>query len=478
MLVSTYSGTRIDYLIVLLLLLVSGNNVIEESIYREIIQVTIFMVLFGGYVMLKRPPLTQGDVVVFTIFMAIIGMQGVLFSFFPLVTVAGVLIRFGIGFLAVRSVDDFPRVYVNVMTAICLVSLLFYIPEQIFAAAGKDFSRLFDSVISSVQNISGQCCDRHIVIYNFEFEEEVRANAGFFWESGAFAGYILLAVCFLGLAKEEYSQRGYYFRLLALMITLLTTASTAGYLSAPVALITHYRKSKIPITRQLGVIAVGIALLPIVLFGVTKVWQQDVLGGKISMQYDKAVTQSGNWQINRFGNLLYDWQYIRERPLLGWGIHEKTIWAKAPQDFYLASGMGNGLTGFLRSFGFLGLGTFLFFAGRGFYQLGGGRLLGAGAALGTVVLVLVGQQYLRFPLFMGLFFLANGRTTLLGRLKSSKRPSGNGIGLGGHELAAAKHHGQPRYSQGRPERKLQKASRHPNVSAIASHPGTAPPPSK
>lgn len=419
---SSYSGIKINYIIVVLLLLVSGNDVIEQHNHKEIIQVIAFLVLLAGYVLLKRPPLTHIDLAVFTIFLTIIGTQGVLLAFFPLVTVAGVCIRLGIGFLAVRSVDDFPRVYVNVMTGICMVSLIFYIPEQIFAAAGKDFSSLFDSMVSYMQAASGQCCDRHIFIYNFEDLDEVHANAGFFWESGAFAGYILLAVCFLGLAKEEYSRRGYYIRAVLLLVTVLTTASTAGYVAAPVALATHYRKSDISVAMQLGLVAAMIAMLPVLLWGVSKVWEQEVLGGKISEQYDKAVSQSGNWQINRFGNMLYDWQYIRERPLLGWGIHEETLWAARPQDAYLASGMGNGLTGFIRKFGFVGLATFLFFCGRGLYQVSGGRLFISAAALATVVLVLFGQQYLRYPLFLALFFLTGARPKAGRSVKATEQP--------------------------------------------------------
>lgn len=424
---STYSGTKIDYVIVLVALLVSGNQVIDGSTYKEIIQVIVFMVLFGGYVMLKRPLFTLSDFAVFTIFLSILGIQGVLLSFFPLVTVAGVCIRLGIGFLAVRTVDDFPKVYVGVMAGTCIISLLFYVPEQIFAAAGNDLGDLFGPVVSYVQNLSGQCCDRHIVIYNFEDLDEVHANAAFFWESGAFAGYILLAVCFLGLAKEQYSRREYFIKLTILMIALLTTASTAGYVGAPVALATHYRKSEIPVTRQLGIIAVAIALLPIALFGISKVWEQEILGGKISEQYENAVSQSGNWQINRFGNMLYDWEYIRERPLLGWGIHEETLWEMNPQDAYLASGMGNGLTGFIKRFGFIGFGAFLFFAGWGFYQISGGRFLGAAAALATVILALFGQQYLRFPLFLGLFFLGGKKTSHEGIARARGRLGGGQV---------------------------------------------------
>lgn len=419
MVVSRHQGTAVDYLIVLLLVLMSGNDVLVGGTYADWISVAVFGMLLGGYILSKSPPLYVTDVLVFSILFVILAIQGISFAFLPLVTVAGFAIRLFIAFFAVRSAENFPRIYVDVLVAICLVSLLFYVPEQIFAAVGKDLGLVFESVVSYQQNVSGQCCAQHIGIYNFEDQSEVHANAGLFWESGAFAGYILLAMCFLGLTRENYHGRAYKIRLAVLVVTLLTCASTTGYLTAPVALATHYRRNRQPIARQLGAIALGIGMLPVFLFGVYKMWEQEVIGGKIAMQYEKAVSESGRWQINRFGTLLYDWQYIRERPLLGWGIHEKTVWAKTPQDAYLASGMGNGLTWFIRRFGFIGLAIFLFFTWRGFYQLSNGRLFGAGAALATVLLALFGQNYLRYPLFLGLFFLFNAGTKVR---PSSKAP--------------------------------------------------------
>jgi hypothetical protein len=409
MFVSTYSGTKVEYAIVLIVLLLSGNNVLMYSTHKEALIILGFLILLGCYLLLRKPPIGLADITVFAIFLSIMGIQGLLFSFFPLATVAGVCLRLGIGFLAVRIVADFPRVYVNVLLATCLVSLVFYFPEQAFSAAGKDYSRLFDPFISYLTDLSGACCDRHIAIYNFEDQREVHSNAGFFWESAAFAGYLLLAIAFLGLTKEAYSPRKYLTRLTILLATLVTTFSTTGLLAAPFALATHYRRSDkaASIPLQLGFLALAIAMLPIFAFGLMKAWNLEFMGDKIEEQYERAESglESERWQKNRIGNLLYDWQYIQERPVLGWGIHEKTLFAKRPQDVTVATGLGNGLSGFTKKFGFVGLVTFSVFLGWGFYRISSGRLLISAAAVATMLLSLNGEQFLNFPLFLGLMFL-------------------------------------------------------------------------
>lgn len=71
----------------------------------------------------------------------------------------------------------------------------------------------------------------------------------------------------------------------------------------------------------------------------------------------------------------------------------------------LGKGQGNGLSGFAAKFGLLGLGTFLFLCWRTFYRLSGFSVYKASMALLVVVLVLNGEAFLNYPLFLGLMFL-------------------------------------------------------------------------
>ena len=81
-----------------------------------------------------------------------LAVQSISFNFFPLRRIAGFIIRLFIAFATVRLVKDFPRIYINVMYGICIISLCFYVPEQLFHAVGRDFASLFMPLANPVRD--------------------------------------------------------------------------------------------------------------------------------------------------------------------------------------------------------------------------------------------------------------------------------------------------------------------------------------
>lgn len=61
-------------------------------------------------------------------------------------------------------------------------------------------------------------------VYNYFFER----NAGPFWEPGAFQGFLVIAIFFLLNYKEAFKHKSII--MIVLLITLLTTQSTIGYI--------------------------------------------------------------------------------------------------------------------------------------------------------------------------------------------------------------------------------------------------------
>jgi hypothetical protein len=358
----------------------------------------------------------------------ILAVQSISFNFFPLKTIAGFIIRLFVAFAAIRLVKDFPRIYINVMYGICIISLCFYVPEQLFHAVGRDFASLFTPLANLVKEFF---LPDHkyatIFIYNFENpynSHDIYRNAGLFWEPGAFAGYISLALIFLGLEREKYERRFYISRFLVLTITLLTTRSTMGYLIMPIVLSIHYRRVTKSVVENLGRIAVGMLMLPLFMALLINVWNLEFIGRKIAQQYEGAIAQRDYlWEYTRFGSMMIDWKYIKRRPIFGWGIHPKTKFALDPKDERRTKGAGNGFSGFIHRFGILGMITFALFAWRGFYKLSRESLLRSVTAILAILMSLIGEEFLHFPPYLGLMFVTVSRETKGEGLVSAPAPS-------------------------------------------------------
>jgi hypothetical protein len=406
----------IQYLIVILLVLL-GNQILLGDRVAEALLIVYFIFLAPLYFSRRNSSLALSDLVIFFSFLMILAVQSISFNFFPLRTIVGFIIRLFIAFATVRLVKDFPRIYINVMYGICIISLCFYVPEQLFHAVGRDFASLFTPLVNLVRDFfmldeyggGGAVRGATIFIYNFEDPRKllnIYRNAGPFWEPGAFSGYISLALIFLGLEREEYDQRFYISRFLVLTITLLTTHSTMGYLIMPIVLSIHYRRATKSAVENLGWLAVGILMLPLFMALLINAWNLEFIGRKIGQQYESATAQRGlNWEYTRFGTMMVDWEYIKRRPIFGWGIHPKTKFALNPQDERRTKGSGNGFSGFIHRFGILGMITFALFAWRGFYKLSRESLLRSVTAILAILMSLFGEEFLYYPPYLGLMFI-------------------------------------------------------------------------
>jgi hypothetical protein len=121
-------------------------------------------------------------------------------------------------------------------------------------------------------------------------------------------------------------------------------------------------------------------------------------------QFIEAQNMDENKTSNtRFGALKMDWQYISSQPLTGNGLHVKTRFRFHPQvkgDI----GHGNGMSNFLASWGFPFFLFWLYCVYKFARQVSHSTLT-ALIALGIIILVLQGEQFLNFPLFLSFFAL-------------------------------------------------------------------------
>lgn len=391
---------RFYFFLIFVVIAISGNPAMDvlgkETIY--IGTLIVFMILW----MFKPLKLTRQDVLVFALFIVLALAHALSFGIIVVAASLGFLIKLGIALLSVRLIPDLSRKYVSVVYFLSCLSLIFYIPVQL----GIDLAGILSPIKITLNN--PEVID--IVIHNFHVPDERYRNCGMFWEPGAFAGYLILALFFLVCGdqrKAVLSKQG-----LVLIASLLSTQSTTGYLAFIVlAMFYAYNAGWVKsITIKLVVfplMLVGFASIALVFFS-----QVSFLGEKINQQIESASSYEDASRINRFGNFLYDLEWIAKRPVLGWSATPETRFSVNQEVAELISVQGNGLTGFTVKFGLAGLLIFIILFAYATQRMTGSL---SASLLGVVIVcvLLNGEQFLGFPVFLSLMFAPQRKSKVL-----------------------------------------------------------------
>jgi hypothetical protein len=234
---------------------------------------------------------------------------------------------------------------------------------------------------------------------SFNIPKNELRNPGMFWEPGAFAGYLILALLFIILRNKKFQLGRYKKEVFGITVGILTSLSTTGYIIFSIILLFYvlqnYRYGRI-IILPTTVLIMFLAYVNL-----------DFMQYKIEKQFIKSTELSQNDVSNtRFGSLIMDWQYIKTQPLIGNGLDMRTRYRFHPwinEDI----GNGNGMSNFIA---YWGIPFFLFWA-FGFYKFA--RNISQSSFIAWVVLTIViltlqGEQFLNFPVFL-IFFIAHSR---------------------------------------------------------------------
>jgi hypothetical protein len=108
---------------------------------------------------------------------------------------------------------DFLETYIKVLTFTAIVSLPLDAINQ-FTTFGMETGEF----------------SRSVIIYTAWVKEpHTGRNFGMFWEPGAFAGYLILALIFVAIKNGKFQIGPYRKEVLWIVLALLTTGSTTGY---------------------------------------------------------------------------------------------------------------------------------------------------------------------------------------------------------------------------------------------------------
>jgi hypothetical protein len=383
--------------------MLSGNHFIKVTVTYELLYM-----LFLPYLVLRlmkegKPLIERNGIIIFGVFLALYAFHALWFSSLPLVTILGFYIRLYIGYAIIRLVPDFPLLVVRVMFYICIPGLIIWL----LARMGL-FSPIFSMMEPQVIRFDDDVYMIGVHTFFTDRQGHVGRNAGMFWEPGAFAGYINLALLFLSLFKNCFSKEEYRKYLLVLLVALLTTMSTAGYVGAPIALLLGYKFR--PKNKRHGSYKIFLSFLILTLCLVAASYvvnNVEFLGDKLNSQIEEAQgleSDEVGVETSRFATVLFDWYYFEKSPIFGNGIEQKVRYRFHDMDKAFGK-HANALTDFLATYGIIGMMAFCVSMFSGFYSLTRNALISLGS-LFFIMMSLFSNPFLNYPLYLGLLFLS------------------------------------------------------------------------
>jgi hypothetical protein len=311
------TNTKIsDYLLLLATIAVSGVPFFTTSIlYMPLFAILLFVFL------LRKETFDISFLLIIISLVIITAIQSYVFNFFSLQTSVGVFLRVLTAYLLIKILKDkFIPYFIQTLYVIAIISLPFYLLISLSPAVVdvlKEFSNSIQFLNISEQNLPT------IIVYNLYRAHEIR-NTGPFWEPGAFAGFLVLALMFNEFVK---SQKRNKVRIV-LLITILTTFSTTGYLALSVFLAFYFfTKVKSPLTKL-------IVILLIPASGYLAYTNLDFLGKKIDAQIERATSGADPYKkdlnTQRFLNVLRDVIDFKGHETVGRGSNPITRYSYNP----------------------------------------------------------------------------------------------------------------------------------------------------
>jgi len=381
------SSSKYKHLLVSLLLVFSGNPIVTHELgkYAPLIGLFLIASLSLNKKIISKP--YKRLLLWIIVGIALISLlQYFELKYVAVQGVANLCTKIIFGGLVIHSLkDEFPKIYFNVVTFLSYTSLVLFV-----------LVTLLKLPIPSV-SIGNQF--QSFLIYTIPFDGETTQNAGMFWEPGAFAGIITLGLL-LNFNRFGYIWKFERVKLVAVILALLTTQSTTGYLVGFIIAVFYILMNKN--------ILLSVFLVPITFFFGLYIYQStDFLKSKIEYQFDKSADQTvGEFSNTRFGSIIFDWYYIKKHPIAGNGLHQKTRYADHQFLFVDekedAVRSGNGFSHYLASMGLIFMGGYFFLLWKSVRRIG---IRYSILFLLIILLNLQGEQWLNFPLYLGLPFL-------------------------------------------------------------------------
>ena len=363
-----------NYALVFCLLLLSGNPLFSSGSTLGVVSLVVFVGILSVKHARSFFDAWSWPYLIYTsLFAAIFVAQFVVLGYVSVMSVASVLLKITAGYLVYRKVGTFfPVYYASVMFFLATVSLVF-----------------FSLDMAGIIPVGIQVSETRQSLGLYTITPNNFRNSGMFWEPGAFAIYLVLALLLLVGNFSFFAKRPIVS--VVLISAILTTFSTTGYITLFAVIVAFlFRRT------SLKSFILTLPLIAMVMVGAAISFTKfEFLGAKIQSQSVTAQELNGEFGNSRFQSLIFDSHYIMKHPMIGNGLHQKTRYADHPWLHDEQLGHGNGFSNFLASFG---VPLFIVMA---FIIVKYARRHGV-TTLAVIVLMLQGEQLMNYPLFLAL----------------------------------------------------------------------------
>lgn len=319
--------TNFEYILVFIFIILCGftsADVIPAKTY-------ILSILCGYYILQKKNKQSLKSLFVLVIGYILIGiLQYFKFGYFSYSTIRDIPLLIFSGFYIVDKLGyKFRYAYFNIMVILSVISVVFfvlmvvanYIPDISVFSQGKPYKSIF--------------------VYCIRSSEILRLrNCGPFWEPGAFAGYVILVgvLYFKDLKVLWNTQRK---KCLMLLLALLTTQSSQGYIMFIILLLGYIYKDRL--TMRVIAVSMTMVVAAFIIYNETPFLREKV---------EEQLSLSKDWEsneslisANRFTTSLLDFYYIEKSPFIGNTDNQKIRYRDHDAILYVVENKGGYGTG-------------------------------------------------------------------------------------------------------------------------------------
>jgi hypothetical protein len=309
--------------------------------YGGIFFMTVMMMLPLAVVIVRRQKphrFIAGYIVVVAI---LLFLQTIKFYHMAISTYAGLMVRLMFAYLVILAVGKKSvKYYIDILCFSVVTSLFFNIISYIPAINNfltYSIAPIFDHPLLMHEKYT---IWPQFILYTINFRGEsigstLMRNSGPFWEPGAFAGFILIAILMNTIInKKLFGNRVNHILFVGLLSTFSTTGLIAGFfLTGIYYLLWGSGWSKLIIVPAM------------LLGGITAYISFEFLGRKI----DKAMDVTNIGYNTRFKSAMLDINDFVENPLLGMGMTKETRFEGKTQHRIIHR--NNGVTNLLATYG-------------------------------------------------------------------------------------------------------------------------------
>ena len=381
----------LDQSLLLITIAISGMPYFSSAIFNA----PLSIVLLAFFVIRRK----KFDFVFFyliSFFVVVTGFQTIVFNFLPIETIVGAFLRIANGYLIVKILqENFIIYFVNIFFKISVISLCFFIPILLIPGLGESLRQI--ASLLQIFDIAGSEVDS-LIFYTLHWKFLYR-NPGPFWEAGAFAGFVILALVFNTFIENKNKK----LKQAVFVATIFSTFSTTAYLALMIfAFLYYYRSIK-------NIFLKGFLVSLISLFSYFAFVNISFLSEKIFLQASQAVTQDAYKDTDnsaRFFSALRDFQDIKGYEITGRGWNPKTRYSAGEETQIRTVGMTDilvkmGVPYFLFMFFVLHRSVRIFLK---YYN--NNHFLNYNTVFLMIILTLMSQSYFNFPIYWSFLFMS------------------------------------------------------------------------